>query len=244
MCFYSGKTSPDWCPYIINREEIMRTFFLSLSLIILSTMFVLPCLAGTAIERAGELKIWREQCDDPDPDLRLAYIEQAIESRDVSIQRICIRSALESNNADIKNLGLRAAIASLERITFMVEMPSHLKGAYEKAGNDNKKLQEINRTSITHDYKIIQNGLTFIIEGASLSGGGSVWYPLGGRATKNEAYSGKAVIVGDKIDWSGLTELSRNKKCRLSVDLSAGGLLKGFFQCGKLSPFPVAVKLL
>ncbi|MEW7009646.1 hypothetical protein [Lentilitoribacter sp. EG35] len=80
----------------------------------------------SAEERAGELKNWREQCNHPDPDLRLAYLEAALETNDASINRICVRLALKSDNADLRNLGLRAAIASFDQITFEVDMPLEL----------------------------------------------------------------------------------------------------------------------
>ena len=86
-----------------------------------------------ADERAGQLKTWRQQCADPDVDLRSAYIEAAIASKDVVVVRICVRLALESNDADIRNLGLRAAIASISQLTFAVTIPPELAQAYEDA---------------------------------------------------------------------------------------------------------------
>jgi hypothetical protein len=208
-------------------------------------MFSAPqASAQTVAERAGELKTWREQCNDPDPDLRLAYVEAALATGDASIQRICIRIALESGNADIRNLGLRAAIARLDQITFAVEIPAELKAAYDEAGNDRKKLDKIERASWSaRNYATIQNGLTFILEDASVTSSSSSWYPLGGVAEKSENYQGKAVITGDAIDWVGNASLGRSWKCRLHVVLAAGGILEGKLQCANHVAFPVSAKL-
>ncbi|MDD4702166.1 MAG: hypothetical protein PHI96_08095, partial [Desulfovibrio sp.] len=96
-------------------------------------------LGADAQDRAGELQTWREQCADPDPDLRLAYLENAIANGDVSVLRICIRLALQSDNADIRNLGLRAAITATPRITFMPTMPKALEQAYKRTGDNEQK---------------------------------------------------------------------------------------------------------
>lgn len=223
---------------------MLRKRFVVWSICTLALMFsAVQASAQTVAERAGELKIWREQCNDPDPDLRLAYIEAALATGDASIQRICIRIALDSGNADIRNLGLRAAIARLEQITFAVEMPAELKAAYDEAGDDRKKLDKIEKTYAARNHATIQNGLTFILEGASIESTSSQWYPLGGVAEKNERFQGNAVITGDAIDWVGNARLERSWKCQLHVVLSAGGILEGKFQCAGRSAFPVSANL-
>lgn len=198
----------------------------------------------TALERAGEIKAWRDQCNSPDPDLRLAYLEAALETNDASIQRICIRLALQSDNADLRNLGLRAAIAGLDEITFDVEIPANLATAYEEAEDDQDRLADISGWYIAQDYSKIQNGLVFEIKKADVSKGQSEWSALGGRSTAHKDYQAKAIIVGDRIRWHGKMYLARDWVCTLDVGLNNGGVLEGEVQCDRHWPFPISASLL
>ena len=109
--------------------------------------------------RAASLQTWREQCSDPDPDLRLAYVESAIANKDASVQRICIRLALQSDNSDIRNLGLRAAIAATQQITFMPTMPKSLEAELRKGADDENFMRKVKETYASRVYETTQNGL-------------------------------------------------------------------------------------
>lgn len=200
------------------------------------------CLSATATERAAELKTWREQCNDPDYDLRLAYTEQALETGDESIKRICIRVALESDNADIRNLGLRAAIASSEKIFFDVQMPKEFTEAIKSAGNNEKAKEKILSMDISRAYQALQEGVSFIIEGASVSKGSSVWYPIAGNISQRD--NGPADVVGSKVKWTGNVTFGRwYRSCDLNVQLISGGILDGNLQCDNWWPYHVTAKL-
>ncbi|NEK17161.1 hypothetical protein [Rhizobium leguminosarum] len=199
--------------------------------------------AQDATNRAGELKSWREQCNDPDPDLRLAYIEKAIDGGDVSVKRICIRLALESDNADIRNLGLRAAISSVPSVSFAVQIPGELEAATKAAGDDEKKLAEIARWYVSQDFTRLRNGLVFEIDGAAVSNGESVWYPLAGLSQRNDKYRGKTTVVGSELNWTGRASLAQ-PECSLNAKLLSDNTLSGTFQCGVEPSFPVTAKLL
>lgn len=195
-------------------------------------------------ERAGELVQWREHCNDPDPDLRLAYIENAISTNDVSIKRICVRLAAESDNADIRNLGLRAAIASLNQITFSVEMPRLLQDALKKAGN-REGLNDGRLNSIYDRYEIVKNGIPMVVVDAAVPSSTSIWYPLTDRDKKDDRFKGTATIRGDQILWVGSIALGggSSSEATINVKLERGGELKGFFQYHDSPLFPVSAKL-
>jgi hypothetical protein len=218
----------------------MKKTVVLLSIILFFT--VSHCFAKTPQERAAELKNWQEQCNDPDYDLRLAYIEQAIETNDMSIKRICIRTALESDNGDIKNLGLRAAIAATDRIHFNVELPEKLLEDLKKAEKDEEKLNRLKQGSDYLNYSSLNQGLSFMIEGASVSKGAYEWYPLADNAQPDKIFKGRADIVGSSVKWTG-NMLLRNSasSCDLNVKLLPGGILEGFIQI-KNSSFPLRVK--
>lgn len=202
-----------------------------------------PAMAQTAADRAGELKVWREQCSDPDPDLRLAYVEAALDTKDTSIIRICARQSLESDNADIRNLGLRAAIASMDRILFEVQIPKVLAEAYEDAGDDNDKLSAINNWFIARDWQTMRNGLAFDISKADVEKGTSVWSPLAGLSEASDRRNGRLTITGDRVSWVGSANLSYSE-CNLNATLVAGPALEGEWLCARVGPFKVSAKLL
>lgn len=199
--------------------------------------------AQTAADRAGELKVWRQQCSDPDTDLRIAYIEAALETKDTSIIRICARQSLESDDSDTRNLGLRAALASMEQIRFEVQMPELLASALEEAGDDEDKLSEIGRWYIRKDWQGLQTGLVFEIDKADMTKGTAVWYPLVNRSERYDRNVGKVAITGDAVTWVGAANLSTGD-CTLTATLVAGPALEGEFLCSQGEPFPVTAKLL
>ena len=200
--------------------------------------------AQQAQDRAGDLKLWREKCSEPDVDLRIGHIEMALETQDMSVIRICTKKALESTDADIRNLGLRTVIANLTHLTFKPEMPVELANAYKKAGSNEKDLKTINGYYITRLYRHIETVLTFEIEGGTVSSAQSTWYPLGGISERSDSYKGTAAIIGDEINWAGEAHLGTRYTCRLSVKLDSGPALAGHLHCNDYWKIPVRAPLL
>lgn len=197
----------------------------------------------TAVDRAGLLKQWRERCVDPDSDMRIAYIEEAIASGDVSVIRICLRLALESDDSDVRNLGLRAALASAERITLDVQIPKVLEDALESAGKDKKQLEEISKWYVMRDWKVLRSGLVFEIAEASVASGMSTLFVLAGLKARHDNYAGESSITGSRLTWVGRANLSQDD-CKLDLSVQPGAELAGIFHCGRSEPFAVRGKLL
>lgn len=202
-----------------------------------------PAMAQDAMARAGQLKVWREQCADPDIDLRTAYIEEAIATGDTSIIRICVRQALQSDDADIRNLGLRAALGSAKTVTFIPEMSPEYAKALKQAGTDEKKLAEIADWYADRIWKVINTGLTFEVDKADLLGGTAEWFGMVNRGERSDNYRGMATIVGSRVNWTGTLSLSPSE-CSIVADMDAGGELVGSLRCGSVWPFPLRAKLL
>lgn len=201
-------------------------------------------MAGTtAADRAGDLKLWRERCNDPDPDLRLAYIEEAIVAKDSPAQRICIKTALESDNHEIRNLGLRAAIAITPQITFTVGMPPALAAALESVNHDEKAIKQTKAFQVYEYWTRLQGGLVFMIEGAKANSPSSVWYSMTSQSSKSDSRKGNAVVTGNRLVWVGTSGLSAMSSCTLNVILGSGGELKGTFQISDEPPFPIVATL-
>lgn len=200
-------------------------------------------VAQDASERAGALKAWREQCSDPDTDLRTAYVEAALATNDVAVIRICVRQSLSSDDADIRNLGLRAALASIEQLLFEVQIQPQLAAEFKKAGDDEKKLEKINDWYESRDWRKLQTGFTVAIDGADLTSGKSTWSPLIGLTEKSDNYVGTTSIIGDKVNWTGRAYLQQDD-CHMNLALTPEGTLDGTLQCAQMWPFPVSASLL
>lgn len=215
-------------------------------------MMVIGFVSETALaegvrERVDEIKLWREQCNDPDLDLRMAYVEAAVKSEDVIIQRICVRQALESDNADIRNLGLRAAISSLKQISFQVSIPTAVKEAYENAADDQRKLRDLDKQKPLALYEFLKPNLVFEIKDVQITRGASSWYSLAGLTSSHPNHKGDTVIIGESLNWVGSIGYPDGRyqlPCVLNVHLDTGGGLLGELKCQNYEVIPVASKLM
>jgi hypothetical protein len=223
--------------------KTVKSVLLAAAMAIAAVGGVGAAAAQDASERAGALKAWREQCSDPDTDLRTAYVEAAIATNDVAVIRICVRQSLSSDDADIRNLGLRAALASIDQLLFQVQIQPQLAAELKKAGDDKKKLDEINDWYESRDWRKLQTGFTVAITGADLTSGKSTWSPLIGLTEKSDNYAGTTSIIGDTVNWTGRAYLQQDD-CHMNLALTPEGTLDGTLQCGQMWPFPVSASLL
>lgn len=200
--------------------------------------------AQTAMERAAALKTWRAQCSEPDPDLQLGYLEEAITLNDESILRICLRQTLNSDNADTLNLALRTAIASKKRLIFETSLPPELAKAYQGVGRDKKKKEEIDDSYIAQLYSYIANGLAFEIRDAELGSNRSLWLSIAKNSEPDDRFSGQAYAVGSKVTWTGSIWVGSTYTCDLATRIVPGSRLEGTLNCDRLWPVPVTAPLL
>ncbi|TYC53438.1 hypothetical protein FMN50_15140 [Rhodobacterales bacterium] len=223
---------------------MIRFFSLAVLLLAASAFGDQALAAGSAAERAADLKTWRAQCSDMDPDLQMGYLEAAIENGDQSILRVCLRQALNSDSEDTRNLALRAAVAATGRIIFETKIPPELEKAYEEAGKDKAKKAKIDGYYITHLYSLIRNGLSFAIKDAEMGSRRSTWASIVRNTEPADGYDGQATIIGSSINWTGLIDAGRQWRCDLHVELADGARLDGTFACDDLWAIPVSGPLL
>jgi len=221
---------------------------ISLGCIFFVMLFCKPAFSApeqqNAQDRAGALQTWREQCADPDPDLRLAYIENAIATNDASIQRICIRLALQSDNADIRNLGLRAAIVSVPQITFMTTMPKSLENDLKQTAGDEQKLRNVYNSQTYRLYAGVKGGLSMRSEKNEFEKNNFIWNSLAENSEVEGRYSGKAVIIGSKISWTGKIRAHDEYNCSINVSLTKDAKLSGLLNCYNVAPIDIIADLL
>ena len=87
----------------------MRTVINTLAIICFGLVFSSSVMSMTPQEKAAAIKEWRANCSDPDPDLRLAYLEAAIDHH-------CNESAeIEPVNAksEVQDVKIQQTIAQL-----------------------------------------------------------------------------------------------------------------------------------
>lgn len=202
--------------------------------------------ASNVQARAGALQTWREQCADPDPDMRLAYLESAIASNDTSIQRICIRLALQSDNADIRNLGLRAALVSVPQITFVTTMPRSFENDLKHAAGDDKKLSNIKNSQGYRLYEGVRGGLIMCSEKVEFERNNFIWNSLASNSEVRSDFTGKAVIIGSRINWTGRVFgiAGTGYNCTINVGVTSDAKLKGVLDCRDAAPIDIIADLL
>lgn len=227
----------------IKHATIGLAFALSLA------CFNQPAFAGDpqpeAQARAASLQTWREQCSDPDPDLRLAYVEAAIATKDASVQRICVRLALQSDNADIRNLGLRAAIASTPQITFMPTMPKRLEAELRKGADDENFMKKVKETPTSRLYDAIQNGLKMCSDNAEVGKNSFLWNTLAVNTDMHKDQYFKATVIGSTINWSGLVQHYYGYfRCTVNASLTRDGKIAGKINCEDCQPMDIIADLL
>jgi hypothetical protein len=202
-------------------------------------------VAETPQERAAKIKEWRANCSDPDPDLRLAYIEAAIAAANQTVIRTCIKQTLTSDNADVRNLALRAALASSERLTLEFQMPPAYRADLDRAGSDPQKLQRVN-SKYAYDLQAVNatNGsLAIVPRDVDLDGQTSTWYVLGSNTGTEERYLAEFSVIGDTISGNGKTVISFNTTFNIQLGLNDQGELIGTGKLANSSALPLRIKL-
>lgn len=203
------------------------------------------CLAASPQDRAAKLKEWREKCNDPDPDLRLAQFEAAIATSDVTVMRTCIRQALRSDQSDMRNLGLRAALSMRQRITFQMSLPDVIKQAQAKSGSNQKRDRELRRTyGLTlNPFDSIGGIFTFVRERAEVTEAVSQWSTLGINPDIYSRFKATMSVTGDRVSATGNLYVSGDNNFRMQLRLNNVGELVGTIKLGRSETFPVQTKL-
>ena len=112
----------------------------------------------TPQERREQLAKVQEQLGDPDPLMRLAYMEDIMASGDGLRMQIAMRTAFASDDPDLRAIALRAYLASHKEFTFDVILPPDLQKLVDSATSGTR--QELNKrypflvTLTNYAYKI------------------------------------------------------------------------------------------
>lgn len=202
--------------------------------------------AETPQERAAKIKEWRANCDDPDNDLRIAYLESAIAGKDQTVIRTCIKQTITSDNADVRNLALRAALASSERLTIELSMPASYEQDKEKAGDDKTRLRQLNKDygGSVKALKLTNGILSLTPKAVELGKQKSSWFILGANTNEEDQSIANLSVVGDQLAGNGTANIGYRVKLSLNLKLNDEGELVGEGKLYNSDSLPVKIRLL
>lgn len=214
-----------------------------LALLFISNLFAAPSLAQSPQDRAREIAEWRANCNDPDPDLRLAFLEVAVETGGTPA-RICTMAALSSDDADMRELGLRSYLAGADRIRFEITMPPEYFRQIEAARDDNQRasidrewFSEHRLMSFTNSVIVLQD------KQVSSTSPNSQWDVVRNDNTIDNRSVATLTLRGDRLAGSGSlanANVGFNLDVRLSED---GNTLSGTLVMDGSGPFGVSARL-
>ena len=183
-----------------------------------------PAFAQSNAETiAATLQSWRDACSDPNPDLALGYLMDAVATGSVDVRKACLRQVLLSDNADLQNSALRVLMTTLPVVRFRVTEEV-------KAGT----------TRFAHLVASLKTGLLFQVSDGNAQAGTAVGRPAGDTPQPGEEAAGTMTVFGSDVHWAGTaTYYGKTYPCTLMASLVEGKRLAGFFVCESTMSIPV-----
>ncbi|KCZ94196.1 hypothetical protein [Hyphomonas johnsonii] len=201
--------------------------------------------AQSAAERAAALKQWKADCSQEDPDLRLAYIEDAIVNQGATVARLCARQALESSDPDTRALGLRAALAMTEVLSLPFDMPIEYQTALaeaQKQGQD--EVDAVNRkwSNALSLRKNLGGSFGFQQYRVSIESNTTEWLTKTYRGNFDKDEKSKITSTADSVRIEGTYGCC--DPVAIDLRLGAGGVLSGTGMLDGIGPFPIVAEIL
>jgi hypothetical protein len=183
-----------------------------------------PVSAAAIQTRHDELAKTQEMLADPDPNARLAYLEEIVASGDATKIHAALQFAFHSDDPSLRSLAMRAYIGSLKELEFDIQLPPHMEDQYEALQADPDKLRDFENR---YQYMSIveHHGLHvhMTLDYAMANGTGSVW----------EYYKPAAstfTVSGERL-FGSLELRGLSQHCGFDVKPSSNMTLKGSLTC-------------
>lgn len=166
--------------------------------------------AASPEETAREIKTWRENCSDPDPDLQIGYLTAVLETKNQTMIRACLRPLLTSDNADTRNLSLRAALATSERLTLTFALRKADSDAIAAA--DSTQAERVEREFQVHRRVLssVNGNIGLTPKSVALDAQKSTWATYGTNVQAIERGVLELSAVGDRVTGNGGVSLGRD----------------------------------
>lgn len=216
--------------------------FISIAALILA--LAPASFAQGAAERAAALKQWKADCSQEDPDLRLAYIEDAIVNQGATVARLCARQALESKDPDTRALGLRAALAMTDVLNLPFEMPIDYQKALAAAKEDDAEaVKEVqgDYSSTLYYHREFGSSFAFKQKKVELEKATTEWISKDRSGNFDPDNEARITSTAESIRIEGNIS---NRSITIDLQLKSGGVLVGTAVLDGKGPYPVVAEIL
>ncbi len=182
--------------------------------------------------RQEELAKVQEMLSDPDPNARLANMEDIVNSGDPTRLQLALRIVFHSDDQNMRALGVRAYIATLHEITFEIQLPAQTQRQYDEAQGDEDKMNLLlKQYPYLNVFASIGFRIRVIFSKYDITKSGGVL--IDPSAPKFDG-PGEFTISGDRVSgtvfvrWGGFGDTLCSLDFRPTTDMH----LKGAFSCG------------
>ncbi|MFC3119449.1 hypothetical protein ACFOHS_19335 [Jhaorihella thermophila] len=174
---------PPFAPvgFILVRPDNEKKAFLFAAILAVVSPPLPTAAQSNAASIAAALQSWRDACSDPNPDLVIGYMTDAVATGNIDVRKACLRQVFASDNVDLRSAALRTTITALPRIRFRVS-PEAKEGRL---------------------YPAIQTGLIFQATDGDPVTGTAKWYTLVNNVEPSDDYSGTVAVLSAGIVWKG-----------------------------------------
>jgi hypothetical protein len=212
-----------------------------ISLVALAALVGLAHAADSAADRREALAQVRERMGDPDPLMRLAYLEQLGTSQDQTAILLALRYALASDDADLRALALRLYMGNAKSLDLKVIPTQELR----QLATDPQASKDLNKRLLT----LLATGyLRFRVADFDFKDASFKVYAMDGVNAPNEKYAGPGQVRGVSVSFSvKVYGLHGQPRCTVSLQPTADLELTGEAACetGLQHPtVPVAMPML
>jgi hypothetical protein len=201
--------------------------------------------AQTAAERRTELAAIQEQINDPDPLMRLAYLEEIVAGGDPLKVELAIRTAMSLDDPQMRALAMRAYVTAVGQITFDWLYPEQIQKEIDRANGDEKRLAETRRKNreIIYYYDTYSRKVTFLFQDFGLSNSKFQVFSLAGSAEPNTNLGGEGRVVGDRLQFR-IPVYHTSIPCSVELAPTASLDLVGQMNCnGWPDPMPIRARM-
>lgn len=194
-------------------------------LVLLSMATGVATAAQTAADRREQLAQIREQMGDPDPLMRLAYLEELAASQDQTATMVALRYAMASDDADLRALATRLYMANTTSLDLKVLVPE----AVQQLAADPQERKKLNKSLVS----LMASGyLRFRVQDFDFKTAGFKVFAMDGLNAPNEKFAGPGQVRGATVSFSTkVYGLSGQPRCTVNLQPTADLELAGEAAC-------------
>ncbi len=181
-------------------------------------------LAASANSRAERLAEIQRQINDPNPLMRLAYMEEIAASGDATAIQLAIRTAMATDDEQLQSLSLRVYFSNLRSIHFQVE-------SNQQADSD------------ASDWTRVSYSLGYIIGNFDSSTGGFAAQYI--TSNLSDRYMGIGQVSGlvVRIQTPVRFQSGAGRNCNLFLEAGEDLVFRGTVNCDGLAPRTIFARM-